>query len=66
MIDDAALDAFQAALTAVLARRQPADALARALADDPALAAHRAWIDAFDPTLAEVAGVLAATWARRD
>jgi hypothetical protein len=66
VIDDRALDDVQAALTALLARRLPADELARALATDPAFAAHRDWVRAFDPALAEAAAMLVATWARRD
>ncbi|MCE9579118.1 MAG: hypothetical protein K8W52_38705 [Deltaproteobacteria bacterium] len=65
MIDDADLDAFQATLTALLVRRLPAAAMAHALATDPAFAAHRAWVMAFDPAALDVSAMLAARWVSR-
>jgi hypothetical protein len=64
VIDDAELDAFQAALTELLARRLPFDEAAAILARDPAFDAHRAWVRAFDPALYRAAAVLCATWIR--
>ena len=65
MIDDPELDAFQAALTALLAQRLPFDEAAARLASDPAFAAHRDWVRAFDPALYRAAAMLCATWTRR-
>jgi hypothetical protein len=64
VIDDAELDAFQAALTALLAQRLPFDEAAARLASDPAFAAHREWVRAFDPALYRAVSVLCATWMR--
>ncbi len=57
MIDDPSLDAFQAALIELM--------LGARAADDPIFDAHRAWIAAFDPALAETMRRLVAYWSRR-
>jgi hypothetical protein len=64
--DDAALDDFQAALTALFARRLPPAEVARILAEDPAFAAHRDYVRAFTPALIDTAGYLASYWTRAD
>jgi hypothetical protein len=55
VIEDLALDAFQAALIERM--------LGKRAAGDPALDLHRAWIDSFDPALTEAARTLVARWA---
>ena len=57
MIDDPSLDAFQAALIELmLGARSP---------DDPIFDAHRAWISAFDPSVAEAMRAVVARWSKR-
>jgi hypothetical protein len=66
MIDDLALDRFQEALTALLARDLPPAETARILAVDPRFAMNRDWTRSFDPRLVEAASSLVRVWACRE
>jgi hypothetical protein len=57
VIEDPSLDAFQTALIELM--------LGARTADDPIFDAHRAWIAAFDPALAEAMRRLVAHWSKR-
>ena len=58
MIEDDALAAFQLALSETLAAGRTPDP------DDPAFAAHRAYVASFAPHLVEVTVRLVSLWAR--
>ena len=65
-MNDDALDAMQAALTALLRRKLPPAETARILASDPAFAAYREWVTGFDLGAIDLMSALAAVWARDD
>jgi hypothetical protein len=56
---------YQAALCELLARERDPDAIARALAEDPAFAPFRAYTATFAPRLVELTAHLVGRWAER-
>ncbi len=63
--DDDDLAAFQAALLDLLDRGLPAEEVRRRLRDDPAFAAFRGYVEAFEPRMLAVAAELVKKWGRR-
>ena len=58
------LAAYQEALSELLAGGGDPDALARALAEDPAFAPWRSYVTTFRPHLLELMARLSARWSR--
>ena len=59
------LAAYQLALSELLVRERDPDAIARALATDPAFEPFRAYVTSFEPSLLELVARLSIRWSDR-